>query len=318
MQVLAIGEVLIDMLGTATTDPQAPTAQIFQPFAGGAPANVAVAIAKLGGRSALISKVGNDQFGRFLVNTLNNYQVDTQYVQQSEAKTALAFVSLDDSGERSFDFYLDNAAHTTICAEDIAKVNVGDDTIVHLCSGSFSTPGLSASVQALISRAEQQQSVLCMDINYRPAFWKKDTPNIAQSIFEAAAQMHIIKSSNEELEQLYGEQSEEVIQQWLSGTVQLVLVTDGAQPVRYYTNAFNGECQVPETTVKDTTAAGDSFIGGFLYSMSQSITSFHQFSAFVEERQRLLEAVSFAMRCGAVTVTRFGAFEALPTASDLT
>ncbi|QPG06126.1 carbohydrate kinase [Salinimonas marina] len=317
MQVLALGEVLIDMLGTPTTDPDAPTAQIFQPFAGGAPANVAVAVAKLGGHSALISKVGNDQFGRFLTNTLNTYQVDTQYVHTSEAKTALAFVSLDKDGERSFDFYLENAAHTQISSADTDAVEISDSTLIHLCSGSFSLPLLCQSAQALIARARQQHSLLCMDINYRPAFWSDDTATIAQRIFEAAAQMHIIKASFDELELLYGARWESVIEQWLAQEVQLVLLTNGPQPVRYYTRDYNGQCDVPATTVKDTTAAGDAFIGGFLYSLGQALPRSAQFNQWVTDRPSLLSALSFAMQCGAHTVTRFGAFEALPGTQDI-
>ena len=317
MQVLALGEVLIDMLGTPTTDPKAPTAQIFQPFAGGAPANVAVAVAKLGGHSALISKVGNDQFGRFLTNTLNAYQVDTRYVHNSEAKTALAFVSLDKTGERSFDFYLENAAHTQISTADTNGVEISDATLVHLCSGSFSLPMLCESTKALITRARQQHSLLCMDINYRPAFWNQDAEDIAQRISEAAAQMHIIKASFDEMELLYGADWESVIEQWLEQEVQLVLLTNGPQPVRYYTREYRGQSEVPATTVKDTTAAGDAFIGGFLYTLSQTLTDSEKFQQWLTNRSDLLSAVSFAMQCGAHTVTRFGAFEALPSSQDI-
>ena len=150
MQILCLGEVLVDMLGQQV-EQNGEHIKTFRPFAGGAPANVAVAVSKLGGSSALISKVGNDSFGKMLVSTLKSYEVDTRFIATSEGKTALAFVDLDEHGERTFDFYVENAAHKDITDADISDVPLTSQTLVHLCSGSFCTPQLSASTASLMS-----------------------------------------------------------------------------------------------------------------------------------------------------------------------
>ena len=144
MKILCLGEVLIDMLSAGAADQsEMPAMNSFQPYAGGAPANVAVAVAKLGGQGAMVSKVGDDTFGRFLQDMLSYHKVNTDYVWSTkDANTALAFVNLDKDGERSFDFYVDNAAHKHIGEEDLAKVACDDTSVLHFCSGSISGPEL--------------------------------------------------------------------------------------------------------------------------------------------------------------------------------
>lgn len=315
MQILCLGEVLVDMLGQQV-EHNGESSRMFRPFAGGAPANVAVAVAKLGGNSALISKVGKDSFGNMLVTTLNNYGVDTRFIASSEGKTALAFVDLDEHGERTFDFYVENAAHKDISNADVDHVPLNNETLLHLCSGSFSTAGLHTSATSLIKRAHICETPLCMDINFRPGFWQD--PTQAPAIIDnAARQMTIIKASHEELAALYGEHANDKVQQWHEAGVALILITDGAQPVSYVSTTSSGKFAVPATTVKDTTAAGDAFIGGLLFQLATSVTSGAQFKSFLSEADNIQMLLDVATRCGAVAVSRFGAFDALPSRTDI-
>ena len=143
MQVLSMGEALIDMLSTKGQPGIDETNESFQKFAGGAPANVAVAVAKLGGESYLFGKLGKDQFGEYLLKTMSQYGVKTDFTGFSEkGKTALAFVGLDADGERSFDFYIENAAHTDIRESDLVDELFDQPRIVSFCSGSVSMPSL--------------------------------------------------------------------------------------------------------------------------------------------------------------------------------
>ena len=315
MQILCLGEVLVDMLGQQV-EQNGEHIKIFRPFAGGAPANVAVAVSKLGGSSALISKVGNDSFGKMLVSTLKSYEVDTRFIATSEGKTALAFVDLDESGERTFDFYVENAAHKDITDADVSGVPLTSQTLVHLCSGSFSTPQLRASSASLIQRAKSSDTLKCMDINYRPGFWQN--PEQAPEIIDnAASQMDIIKASQEEMDALYGTDASHIVQQWQDAGVSLILLTDGAQPVSYLSATSSGKFDVPATTVKDTTAAGDAFIGGLLCQLSTSLTSGAQLKEFLSKPENIHTLLNVATRCGAIAVSRFGAFDALPSQADI-
>ncbi len=317
MNVFSLGEVLVDMLGKQQSTPDGQANKVFQPFAGGAPANVAVAVAKLGGTSSLVSKVGEDSFGTFLLKTLQHYKVDTQYVGTSKGKTALAFVDLDEDGERTFDFYVENAAQKDIQVADTQAVALDSKSIVHMCSGSFSTPQLADSAQALIDNARNNTALLCMDINYRPGFWQ-NLEGVSQQIADAASHMDIIKASREELIELYGENNTQaVIEQWLKDGVSLVLVTNGGDPVAYYTAQFDGTFAVPGTQVVDTTGAGDSFIGGILYQVGISIDNAAAFKDWVGNFENVTRTLDFATRCGAITVSRFGAFDALPYSEDV-
>ena len=320
MKVLCLGEVLIDMLsqGAAPKDGDMPAMQPFQPYAGGAPANVAVAVAQLGGNSAMVSKVGDDTFGNFLTDMLEHYKVNTDFVWSTKAgNTALAFVNLDEHGERSFDFYVDNAAHKHITEADLSTIDCNTNTILHLCSGSVSGPELIPSTDYIINKASANDMLVCLDINYRPAFWD-DTANAPARIDALAKQASIIKASREELSALYGDDNADTaVQQWLDSGAKVVLVTDGGEPIHYVTKAFKGTLVSPKAEVKDTTAAGDSFIGGFLYYVSTHVQNTEAFTAWTQHEENISAATAFAIRCGAYTVTQYGAFSALPTQANL-
>ena len=315
MKILCLGEVLIDMLSAGPADQSVmPAMSPFQPYAGGAPANVAVAVAKLGGDSAMISKVGDDTFGRFLQDMLAYYKVNTEKVWSTkDANTALAFVNLDADGERSFDFYVDNAAHKHITQEELATIDCNSNSVLHFCSGSISEPTLISGTHFILDKAKRENMLVCLDINYRPAFWD-DTANAPSRIDEVAKKVSILKASREELAELYGEENAQAhIQQWLDSGVKIVLVTDGGEPIQYITANFKGTLASPTMDVKDTTAAGDSFIGGFLYFLATKVRSSTEFSEWASSFENVSEATEFAIRCGAYTVTQYGAFSALPT-----
>ena len=311
MQVLCMGEALIDMLSTKEQNATGTT-ESFKKFAGGAPANVAVAVAKLGGDSGLFGKLGKDQFGEYLYRTLAELGVSTRFTGFSEqGKTALAFVGLDDSGERSFDFYIDNAAHTDLSAADLEPDLFAESRIISFCSGSVSTPGLRKVTENALSQFLDAGSILCLDINLRPAFWD-DAALAPKLISETATKVDMIKASLEELVELYGEANVDAsIQQWLDSGVSLVLVTDGANPVAFYTRDTDGTYPTPKTQVVDTTAAGDAFVGGFLFTLASEVQNRATFTHWVANFENILASLRFATQCGAIAVSRYGAFDAL-------
>ena len=311
MQVLCMGEALIDMLSTKEQDGSGTT-ESFKKFAGGAPANVAVAVAKLGGDSGLFGKLGKDQFGEYLYRTLAELGVSTRFTGFSaQGKTALAFVGLDASGERSFDFYIDNAAHTDLSQADLEPALFAEPRIISFCSGSVSTPELRKVTEKALSQFRDAGSILCLDINLRPAFWD-DAAMAPTLISETAAKVDIIKASHEELVELYGQANVEAsIQSWLDSGVALILVTDGANPVAFYTRDTNGTYPTPKTQVVDTTAAGDAFVGGFLFTLAGEVQDKASFIHWAANFENILASLRFATQCGAFAVSRYGAFDAL-------
>ena len=311
MQVLCMGEALIDMLSTKEQNATGTT-ESFKKFAGGAPANVAVAVAKLGGDSGLFGKLGKDQFGEYLYRTLAELGVSTRFTGFSaQGKTALAFVGLDASGERSFDFYIDNAAHTDLSQADLEPALFAEPRIISFCSGSVSTPELRKVTEKALSQFRDAGSILCLDINLRPAFWD-DAAMAPTLISETAAKVDIIKASHEELVELYGQANVEAsIQSWLDSGVALILVTDGANPVAFYTRDTNGTYPTPKTQVVDTPAAGDAFVGGFLFTLAGEVQDKASFIHWAANFENILASLRFATQCGAFAVSRYGAFDAL-------
>ena len=155
MEVLAIGEALIDLLSNECINENTSNQSFsFNQFAGGAPANVAVAVAKLGGKSALLGKVGDDKFGHFLINALKSHNVNTDHLGLSlRGKTAIAFVSLDKSGERTFEFYDKSAAHYDLHITDLDPTLFTQPKIVSFClttSRHFSSPLFNCFMASLI------------------------------------------------------------------------------------------------------------------------------------------------------------------------
>ena len=318
MEVLAIGEALIDLLSSTCLEKDPSTVVTFTQYAGGAPANVAVAVAKLGGKSFLFGKVGKDQFGHFLINALKNNGVSTDFVGFSETgKTALAFVSLDHLGERSFEFYDTHAAHNDIQPSDFTAEIIEPTRVVSFCSGMLANEHqLDCTLQAL-EIFKKNQSIICLDINFRSAFWPP-TQDAAGKISSAAIMANIIKASRDELVQLYGvEHIEQVVKSWIEQGVSLVIITDGGKPIAFYTQNFDGTYPAPKANVVDTTAAGDAFVGGFLYRVAGENSSSKTFVEWVANFQHVLKAIDFATKCGAFTVAHFGAFDSLPIMSDL-
>ncbi|MCU4675707.1 carbohydrate kinase [Catenovulum sp. 2E275] len=315
MKVISVGEAIIDMMSVQADDND--NQNMYKACAGGAPANVAVAVAKLGGDSRLVGKVGEDQFGKFLRSELTRFKVNIDCLNTAkDKKTAMALVSFDHNRERSFDFYLENAAHTYIELADFNADLFSEQSLFHFCSGSVASPELESITNAVIEKIKATQGLISLDINYRHAFWQN--PNTAApKINQLAKQADIIKASREEIEVLYGATNvDSTIQNWVNQG-SLVLLTDGSKPVEFISTQFKGTYPTPKVTPVDTTAAGDSFIGGFLFFACQKASNTDGLSQWLNLFENVIEAVNFAARCGAYTVTQVGSFIALPQLEDL-
>ncbi|MFQ3466420.1 aminoimidazole riboside kinase [Enterobacter bugandensis] len=270
---------------------------------GGAPANVAVGIARLGGKSAFIGRVGDDPFGRFMAKTLADERVDVKHMRLDPAhRTSTVVVDLDDHGERSFTFMVRPSADLFLEPADLPTFSAGE--WLHVCSIALSAePSRSATFQAMADIREAGGYV-SFDPNIRPDLWP-DENALRRCLEQALQSADVVKLSVEELAFLTGDAD---VREGLNTLMQrcparLVLVTQGKEGViAWHQGAVKHYPATPVQCV-DTTGAGDAFVAGLLFGLAAG--------------QELVPAIALAQRCGALATTAKGAMTALPWQHDL-
>lgn len=315
-KIICFGEALIDFLAQPGAA-GAPCA--FLQFAGGAPANVAVAAARLGARSEFIGMLGNDMFGDFLLESLRTAGVGTQYVARTaEARTALAFVSLDAAGERCFSFYRPPAADLLFRVADFHERAFDEAAVLHVCSNSLTELQSADATLGGIRRARNAGALVSVDVNLRPGLWPAGldpTPRLWQMLDGA----DLVKLAQNELEflaqSLGGEAA--VLARLFAARARLIVVTHGGAPLRWHSRAGRGELPSFKVVPTDTTAAGDAFVGGLLSELVARGVSAADFDAFLGELPALENVLRVGAATGALAVTRKGAFEAMPSRAEV-
>lgn len=314
-KLFAIGEVLIDFIpqqkGVALKDVVS-----FERAPGGAPANVAVAVAKYGHEAEMITKLGNDAFGDFLIDQLEQAGVKTDKVLRTlEANTGLAFVSLKADGERDFSFYRKPSADLLFTAEELDKEWFGWGDILHFCSVDLVESPMKHAHKQAISYAKENGGLISFDPNVRLPLWEK-VEDCRTTILEFLPQAHLVKVSDEELEFITGiNDVEEAIQSLFTGVVQAVLYTKGAAGADLYINGQKWSSSGYKVTVQDTTGAGDAFIGGFLFKLLEAGATPETLVGILETQHDVI--LQFANASGALTTTGKGAISALPEKDEI-
>lgn len=308
--VIALGEMVIDFSPIGFSSDGNP---IYEQHAGGAAANVAVAVAKLGGRSAFVGSVGGDQFGRFLRQTLRRYTVDdTWLVDSSEAPTTLAFVHLDESGERSFSVAGFPGAESRLHRTSIDPQAVGAASILHLSSAVlYAEPSRSTAI-SMLGAARAARTMTSFDVNYRAALWSPDEARALAA--DVLPQVDVLKVSLEELDLLTGtDDLARGAKALLARGPQLIAVTLGPQGSFYATEHGHGEAAGYPVQTIDTNGAGDAFLAALLWRLAKSGPSRTDLLA-PDELDRAFE---FSNAAGALATSRPGAINASPTLSDI-
>lgn len=315
-RLIAFGEALVDMLSSRLGNSTAQ--ETFTPYAGGAPANVAVACARLGVPSLFVGMLGRDRFGDFILDELTSHGVDVRHVVRTdEAKTALAFVSRDDSGDRRFDFYRPPSADLLYRPEHLPPNLFDASSLLHLCSNTLTATDITATTFAVADAAAAAGALISVDANLRANLWPDHRVDPAR-VTALLDRAQLIKLAREELDLLRGDESEERwIQTRLAAGAALVIITDGGAPVTAITARGRLEVAPPKVQVVDTTAAGDAFIGGLLTTVVDARLNRKTLPAWVSDTALLRQALEFATRCGSFTVTRPGSYSALPGRQDL-
>ncbi|MGE7139252.1 carbohydrate kinase family protein [Luteibacter sp. NPDC031894] len=315
--ILCFGEALIDFHAQPQGGAGQPPA--FVPFAGGAPANVAVAAARLGGHARFAGMLARDMFGDFLLKSLTELGVGTEDVARTdEARTALAFVAHDDKGDRSFSFYRPPAADLLFRPEHFRREAFDRLAIFHVCSNSLTEAAIAATTVEGMRRARAAGALVSFDMNLRPALWPRDEAPLPR-LWEALHEADVIKLSAEEFAFIHaGAGSDDaVLERLWRGKARLLLVTDGAEPMHWFTRAARGTLQGYRVDAVDTTAAGDAFVGGLLARLAAEGVTPERFDALIEDEARLVSLIRFAAAAGAITATRKGSFTAIPDQAEV-
>ena len=266
--ITVFGEILIDFtMQGENEDGQA----VFARNPGGAPANVAVAASRLGARTAFLGKAGKDMHGEFLRAVLEKEKVDVSgLVMDGKYFTTLAFVDVNEDGERTFSFARKPGADTQIRKEEV-DVDILDRThIFHVGSLSLTDQPARDTTFYAVKRAKSKGSIISYDPNYRASLWK-DEETAKQHMRSLIPYADMVKISDEETELLTGYSRPEDAAEYLLGQgVKVAAVTLGSDGA-YVCSRFGG-CRVPgyPSRVADTNGAGDSFWGGFLYRVNAS------------------------------------------------
>ncbi|AWL11991.1 Fructokinase [Saliniradius amylolyticus] len=314
-QVVCFGEALVDMLSNRIGDSESGGPETFTKYAGGAPANAAVAVAKLGGKAAFVGALGQDQFGHFLQQNLADAGVDIQHIVTTDkAKTALAFVSLDEHGERTFEFYRPPAADLCFRPEDFRPELFKQSGILHICSNSLTEMAIAQTTAYGVQQASKSGWITSFDVNLRHNLWPEGKAD-ANRVNHLAQQCQIIKMSTEELDYL-AQGHKDYLTQLLQHKPELILITDGARPVQWYTKADQGQLSPPKVAMVDATAAGDAFIGGLLSCLSAKPMHSNTLTEWLSGHE-LEDDLYFACCCGAHAASIKGAFSSLPDPDSL-
>jgi fructokinase len=305
VDVVCLGELLIDFVPTVTGT-SLIDAPAFKKAPGGAPANVAVGLARLGTPSAFMGKVGDDPFGHFLAQTLAAAGVDIGPLRFSDAaRTALAFVSLRADGEREFMFYRHPSADMLLTPEEVDLQAIRGARALHYGSISLiGEPARGATLHA-IAAARAAGCLISCDPNLRLALWP-DAEAARDGLRVAMSQAQVVKISDEELRFLTGSDDPAAARQQLwHDRLQLLMVTLGAAGCVYFTPDFEGVVVGFSVDAVDATGAGDGFVAGLLHGLIAD-------PSVVRDQQRLREICRFACAVGALTTTERGAIPALP------
>lgn len=310
-KVFCIGELLIDFVAENQGN-DLSKATVFTKKAGGAPANVACAIARLGGNSSFIGCIGEDPFGNYLLDVLLENKVDTSFLQRSDTFTTLAFVSISEDGER--DFVFSRGADRELKYLPKVKVDFRNN-MVHLGAATALLGGpLESAYGHYFFDGLTERAFISFDPNFRHDLWKKNEAAFVKKCLPFIEKSHLCKFSLEEAQLLSGfmdlEKACEALHQ--IGT-RAIVITLGSEGTFLSTSSRQGTIPSIPVSPVDTTGAGDAFIGCLLYLLS----SLENPEKIMDNYDMLSEMVRTSNAAGALTTTQFGAIPSLPDQRQL-
>lgn len=309
--VVALGELLIDFTCLSVDETGYPT---LAAHPGGAPANFLAALSSFGAKTALIGKVGQDAFGQMLTRTLTDAGISTAgLVAAEDVFTTLAFVILDDQGNREFSFARKPGADTRLTAEEVDLSLLDQTRVFHFGTLSLTDEPARSATRRAVEHARSRGALITFDPNLRRPLWHSLEDAKEQMIW-GLRQADVVKISDEEVRFLFGlapEEGAEYLQRELG--IPLVFVTCGAEGCFFRNARAQGrEPSLPGVHVVDTTGAGDIFGGSAVWKL---LRIGKEPGALNEGELR--EVVRFACTAAGLSTTRHGGISSIPTLTEV-
>lgn len=280
--------------------------------AGGAPANVAIAVARNGLRSGFLGKLGDDDFGRFLISTLEENGVENVCRETTrEAVTTMAFVTLHEGGERTFTFARKPGADMLLSVDDVRAECIEQSTVVHAGSCSLSKSPAAEATKYALQLAHDMGKLVSFDVNYRHLLWDDHQEAAVEQVNSILRYVDLLKISEEEVALFGGEEA--IFSLMRENGIVLVMETLGARGAKCFYAGATIEVAGREAIAVDATGAGDAFWGGFLASLlEQGVTRKELLG-----RDRIKTAMEYGNIAGWICVQSKGAIAALPTKAQI-
>ncbi len=308
--VVALGELLIDFTLNGLSN---QGNSIYEANPGGAPCNVLAMLNKMKKKTAFIGKVGADDFGKLLKNTIDEAGIDSKgLIFDKNVNTTLAFVNTDENGERSFSFYRNPGADMMLIAEEVNFDLIKNCKIFHFGTLSMTHEGVREATKLSIKTAKEQGKLISFDPNLRPLLWE-DLNEAKKQMDYGCSVCDILKIEDEEAKFLTNcddiEKAVEIIKNKYD--IKLILVTAGSKgSTAYYKNLeIKQEAYLQNNTI-DTTGAGDTFCGSCLgYLIDNDIHELNE--------DKLKNMLSFASAAASIVTTRKGAIRSMPEVEEV-
>ena len=321
---LFVGEMLIDFI----PHPTGPDgARSYQPHPGGAVANAAVALARLGGSARFAGKLSEDSFGRLLLRVLQENRVDTRAVcTTSQGNTTLALVTLQEQGQREFTFYRQGTADTLLTARDLALFAWEDVALCHAGSVLLASEPARSATLAALDTAQRLELLTSFDVNARPALWRSEE-ELRALLTQIADRVDLLKLSAEEAHYLDADLKQPLVpedtrslrtlaERLLTQGAKLVIITRGPLGALLCNQRHCVETSASSLQAVDTTGAGDAFMGATLHRLlTGGWTTATQLATLEADELRTLG--QFANCAAGLSCTRYGGIASLPTLAEI-
>lgn len=307
--VIAMGELLIDFTMNGQSE---QGNNMFEACPGGAPCNVLALLNKMGKKTAFLGKVGKDQFGTLLRNTITEAGIDASHLMtDEEVNTTLAFVHTFPDGDREFSFYRNPGADMMLCADEVDPEFVKDTKIFHFGTLSMTHDTVREATKKAVAAAKEAGCIVSFDPNLRPPLWS--SMELAKEQMKYGFEMcDMLKISDNEIQFISGKEDYDEGIKWLQDTygIPLILLTMGRDGSRAYYKGMRVERPGFSVKAIETTGAGDTFCGSSLNYILE-----HDFENLTEEQ--LGEMLTFANAAAALVTTKKGAIKAMPVREEV-